>query len=384
MDSIKRILLVNIPTGKCNFKCPYCFITQVDGWEGDKNIFPHNADDIKRAFSKDRLGGPCFVNLCSRGETLIYPQSIVALKSILEQGHYVEVVTNGSITKRFEEISKFPVELLHHLSFKFSFHYTELKRLNLFKVYFQNINLMRKSGASINVELTPVDAEEPYIADIKKLCIENLGALPHTTIARDDRKKSIPVLSRHTRDEYYKVWSTFNSEMLDFKNQVFQQKRNEFCYAGDWSLYIDLFTGDTRKCYSSPVTGNIYNFDKPLKFEAIGACQISHCYNAHAMMTFGLLPSVSTPTYASIRNRVCNDGKEWLTPEVKSFYSSKLIDSNEEYSQEKKEEIIRSTNRLMRKVKIYRAIDKRFHKILNIIPDDIKSKLKRTIIQRQN
>ena len=120
MDRIKRILLVNVPTGKCNFKCPYCFITQVNAWKGDNENFPIEPEKVADAFSMKRFGGPCFMNLCSRGETLIYPQMVGILRAILEQGHYVEVVTNGSLTKRFEEISKYPKELLERLSFKFS------------------------------------------------------------------------------------------------------------------------------------------------------------------------------------------------------------------------------------------------------------------------
>lgn len=379
MDKIKKILLVNVPTGKCNFKCPYCFITQVDGWKSDDEHFPINSSDVAKAFSMDRFGGACFMNLCSRGETLIYPQMVGILRAILEQGHYVEVVTNGSIKKRFEEISKFPKELLDRLSFKFSFHYTELKRLNLFDVFFENIELMKKSGASFTVELTPVDEEEEYIEDIKKICIEKLGALCHTTMARDDRVKSIPVLSKHTKQEYVDIWSTFDSGMLEFKNRVFQEKRKEFCYAGDWSLYINLFTGGIQKCYCSPVIGNIYDFTKPIHYEAIGECPISHCYNAHALMTFGLLPEVETPTYSYIRNRKCEDGTEWLKPTVKHFFDSKLIESNLEYDEEKKEKIVKKSRKVMRKVRFMRRVVSPFNGVLNHISDEKKNLLKKVI-----
>lgn len=57
MDKIKKILLVNVPTGKCNFKCPYCFITQVDGWKSDDEHFPINPSDVAKAFSMERFGG---------------------------------------------------------------------------------------------------------------------------------------------------------------------------------------------------------------------------------------------------------------------------------------------------------------------------------------
>lgn len=379
MDKIKRIVLVNIPTGKCNFKCPYCFISQVDAWAANEEQNFPSIQIISKAFSKERLGGICYVNLCSRGETLIYPQAVECLQAILTQGHYVEVVTNGTLTKRFIEISNFSNELLSRLSFKFSFHYTELKRLNMMDIFFENVKLMRKSGASFTVELTPIDEEEPYIDDIKKICMDKLGAWCHITMARDDRKVEIPVLSVHNKDEYVKIWSQFNSGMLEFKSKVFQQKREEFCYAGDWSIYVNLFTGDIQKCYSSPIYGNLYDFKIKIPFEAIGVCPISHCYNAHALMTFGLLPSVETPTYSYIRNRKCIDGSEWLAPKVKSFYESKLIESNEEYSEEKKKKIQKEAYALYKRIKFYKTISKPFNKIISNMDSNQKEKLKRLI-----
>lgn len=379
MDKIKKILLVNVPTGKCNLKCPYCYISLVDGWKRDVDLFPRDLKEITRAFAMERFGGTCYVNLCSQGETLFYPQMIEILRVFLEQGHYVEVVTNGVLTKRFKEISKYPIELLEKLSFKFSFHYSELKRLNLFDDFFSNVQLMKESGASFSVELTPVDEEEACILDIKDICMERLGALCHTTIARDDRNKSIPVLSSHSKQEYYNIWSVFDSGMLEFKNRVFQEKRSEFCYAGDWSLYINLFTGDIQKCYCSPVNGNIYDFTRSIHFEAIGECPISHCYNAHSLMTFGLLPEVDTPTYTYIRNRVCLDGSEWLKPRVKEFYNSKLIESNSEYDVATKKRIIKNSRKTMRKVRALEKLSLSLRIISKHISGKNKSRIKRLI-----
>lgn len=376
MDKIKRIVLVNIPTGKCNFKCPYCYISQVDAWAAnEEQNFPSN-QIISKAFSQERLGGICYVNLCSRGETLIYPQVIACLKSILAQGHYVEVVTNGTITQRFKEISTFSSELLSRLSFKFSFHYTELKRLNMMDIFFNNVNMMKESGASFAVELTPVDEEEKYIDDIKNICMENLGAWCHVTMARDDRKKEIPVLSTHSKEEYVKIWSQFDSGMIEFKSKVFQQKRKEFCYAGDWSIYVNLFTGDIQKCYSSPIYGNLYDFSKKIPFRAIGVCPISHCYNSHMLMTWGLIPSIETPTYSFIRNRKCIDGSEWLQPSVKSFYKSKLIESNKEYSEETKRKIVKDAHALYKRLRFYKRISKPFNKVISKMTPEQREKVR--------
>lgn len=377
MDKVKKLLLVNVPTGRCNFKCPYCFITQKNKWNEEGWTFERTPEEVGKAFAMERFGGPCYVNLCSRGETLIYPQMVEITEQILKQGHYVEVVTNGSIPARFEAMSKFPKELLSRLSFKFSFHYTELVRLNKLDVFFDNIRMMRDAGASFTLEITPVDDEVPLIEEMKQICMKELGAWCHCTIARDDREKSIPVLSKHSLEKYCSIWSAFSSPMLEFKKSVFQEKRNEFCYAGDWSIYINLFTGNITKCYASPVCGNIYNFEEPLQFEAIGVCPISHCYNAHALMTFGLLPDVETVTYDKIRNRTCVDESEWLRPSVKAFFQSKLIESNEEYSPEEKAEIIKKTKKNAKRLERRRALTKPFKGIISRLPKEHVRKLKK-------
>lgn len=50
----------------------------------------------------------------------------------------------------------------------------------------------------------------------------------------------------------------------------------------------------------------------------------------------GVIPELETPTYADIRNRVCEDGREWLSKEVKDAFSQKLADNNEVWDEEKR------------------------------------------------
>ena len=341
-EKIKKILLVNVPVDKCNFKCSYCYIGQLKAWNkyNEDLGYLKEYDLFRKAFSKDRFGGPCFINLCAKGETLIYPEIVKAIRIILEEGHYLEVVTNGSLTKRFEEIALFPKDLLNHLEFKFSFHYMELIRMGLIENFFNNVNMMKNAGASFTIEMTPVDEEEEYIEDIKKTCLEHVGALCHTTIARDDRKESIPVLSEHSFDEYCNVWSSFESPMFEFKKKIFQEHRNEFCYAGAWSLYINIITGQLSKCYGEPVKGNFYDLNNDLSYEPIGKCRLAHCYNGHALMTLGLLPDIETPYYSSIRNRICYNGTEWLSKDVRDFFETRLKDSNNRYSKSAENKIV--------------------------------------------
>ena len=333
MDKLKRFIDCYIPTETCNLKCHYCYIAQLRKFNNKLAEFTHPINDYRRAFSQERLGGCCLINLCAGGETLLAHDVIELAQVILEQGHYLMIVTNGTLTKRFEELANFTPDLKRRLFFKFSFHYLEFKRLNKLNDFVSNVNLVKEAGCSFTIEVTPSDELIPYIEELKSFCIENFGALCHVTIARDDRKNGIDHLSDLSFDEYKKVWGQFESPLFNYKAELFYKKRNEFCYAGAWSVYVNIMTGDITQCYCSDYIGNIFDFDNPIKFRPVGkACSIAHCYNGHAFLALGDIPGLDTEFYDNERNRCCVDGSEWLQQEMKSFMHQHLKDNNEEWS----------------------------------------------------
>ena len=352
MDKMKRYLDCYIPTETCNFKCHYCYIAQHNKFNNKIVKFNHTPQFIAKSLSKERLGGTCLINLCAGGETLIAEEVIDVVEALLKEGHYVMIVTNGSLTKRFEKISKFPKELLKHLFFKFSFHYLELVRLKMIDRFFENVKMMRDAGASFTIEITPSDELEPYIDEIKDIMMEKMGALPHITIGRKD-SEDIPPLTNHKFEEYLKIWQVFESDLIDFKKDIFGKKRNEFCYAGEWTGYLNLVTGDLRQCYCGMKIDNIYkNIEKPIKFLPIGC----NCTQPHSFLSFGDIPELNTPTYDKLRNRTQSDGTQWLQPEMKAFMQSKLIESNKEYSEKEKQKINRKNLKYVRNEKIKQKI----------------------------
>ena len=337
---LKRFIDVAISTETCNLRCHYCYIAQHRKFNNKIAKLQYSPKEIRKALSIERLGGVCMFNFCAGGETLIAEEIIDVVKELLEEGHYVMIVTNGTLTQRFQKIAQFPRELMKRLFFKFSFHYLELIRLNLLDTFFNNINLMKEAGASFTVEITPNDELVEYIDEIKKICYEKLGVLCHITIGRRDSGE-IPVLTNKPLEEYKKIWNTFESPLFEFKSQIFSKKRKEFCYAGEWTLYLDLVSGDYRQCYGGLTIGNIYkNIDKPLKTLPIGNhCTQPHCYNGHAFLTFGCIPELDTPTYDKMRNRINSKGEEWLSKEMKEIMQCKLKDSNKQYSSREKRNI---------------------------------------------
>ena len=106
MDKIKRIINVIVPMTICNLKCHYCYLSQTESF--DKNIpkLEYDLDTIKECLTLQRLGGPCMMNLCAVGETLMAPYIVELSKNLLENGHYVTIVTNGTIEKKNKGIYK--------------------------------------------------------------------------------------------------------------------------------------------------------------------------------------------------------------------------------------------------------------------------------------
>lgn len=332
MDKIKRFIDCGVPSFACNLRCNYCYVAQNYLFSQKIPDFKYEPKLVGRALSKKRLGGTCMFNICASGETLLPSIVVDYTRAILEEGHYVMIVTNLLVTKRIIEFSNFPVELRKRLFFKVSFHYLELKRKKIIDRFFENIDIIKKMGASFTLEITPCDELIPYIDEIKKLSIARVGALPHITVARDESKPDYPLLTKYTKEKYKKIWGSFDSMMFDYKISVFGEKRKEYCHAGNWTATLNLMTGTLKQCYMTNYFTNIYKkIDDPIKFVDIGhGCKAPHCHNAHAFLTFGSIPSLDTPYYSELRNRVCLDGTEWLNSEMKSFMSTKLIDSNKD------------------------------------------------------
>ena len=341
-DKIKRFIDCNFPVKTCNLRCHYCYITQNRDFEKELPVFKYTPRQMTNALSVKRLGGICVFNICGEGETLLPPEIISITKGLLEQGHYVNIITNGTFSKRIEEFLLFPKELLEKLFFKFSFHYLEFKRLNLLETFVCNVNKIKNAGCSISVEITPNDELIPYIEEIKEFSLKHFKALPHITVARNNKVKEMPILTNLSRSEYYETWKEFDSPMFEHKMEFFNQKRKEYCYAGDWTAFLLWGTGELRKCYKGEtIDEDIFKDpNKKINWEATGhKCRQSHCFNSHAWLTFGAIPELKTITYEEIRNRACTDGTEWLNSKIKEVFKQKLCQNNKKYSTFKKNSI---------------------------------------------
>ncbi|GLB24134.1 hypothetical protein LXJ15735_03750 [Lacrimispora xylanolytica] len=329
----KNYIDLGIPYHACNLNCHYCYVGQREDKGGrghtSETELRYSIPHMIKALSVERLGGKSIINLCAPGETLLPSYIVELIRGFLEEGHYVTIVTNATLTERFKEIALIDRKLLERLFFKCSFHFLELKRKGLMDTYFQNIQLIRMMGASFSVEFCASDNLEEYIDEIKDICMKEVGAYPHVVLPRTDDTKEL--MSKHTLSQFNEIWSVFDSPLFDFRVKYWGEERTEFCRAGQYEFLLNGGNGNCSKCYKQGVSQNIFeNLDKPIIFEPVGfKCKMPHCFNAHFFLTFGCIEEINDVTYAEVRDRIdINTGEHWLNPTMLEVFSHRFNEFN--------------------------------------------------------
>ena len=339
MDKIKRVVNAVLPVSVCNLRCHYCFLGREDRLEHSPiDPLKYSNEYIAKALRKERMGGNCLIVLCAVGETLLAPDLLDLSTRLIAEGHYIQIVTNGILTGELQKYASLSQETKNHLFFKFSFHYLEFTKRQLLNRFFNNVRLVRDAGISFTVELTANDEAIPEIPQIQEECQRELGALCHINESRDTLRDDYGRLTKMSCEKHLTAWDIFQSDMFAFQTQQWGKKQKNFCYAGDWLINLYLDTGNITPCLGGgSVIQNIFeDLDEPIHFAAVGqSCPWPHCFCMHATQTFGLVPNKSAPTYGQIRNRLCNDGTEWLQPEMCAFFQTTALQSNKQYSKEK-------------------------------------------------
>lgn len=327
MAQIKRFLECLIPVTVCNLECPYCYIIQEDRRKMCLAEMPYTPEQIAYALRPERLGGSCYISICGAGETMAQKEVIGIVRELLRRGHYINITTNGTLSRRFDELIEQCGDLMGHVHVAFSMHYTELVRRGWVDVFFENIQKVKAAGGSVLLQMNLCDDYVPHIEEIQRLSMEKLGAYPQIALTRDETKEPFGIFTEGTEAEYLANGRKFDSPLFEFTTKNFNVKRREFCYAGDWSGVLNMQTGVLSKCYAEPGGVNIFaDPDAPIPFEAVGKrCRNRYCINSSHFMSLGVIPSVETPTYAALRDR---PEARWYTPEMRGFLSSKLENGN--------------------------------------------------------
>ncbi len=346
---MKRFFECLIPVSVCNLKCPYCYIAQENRRSMQMAELKYSVERIVSGLTKERLGGECWFSLCGAGETLVQDETIDITDGLLNNGHFVNITTNGTLSNKIDLLLEKCQKNVKRLHLSFSLHYLELKRLNLLNAFFSNVRKARQSGASILVQINLCDDYISRIDEIKELCLKEVGAYPQVALTRDESCVPMKIFSKLSDEEYFLKGEEFNSPLFRFTFKNFNVKRKEYCYAGDWSGVLNLATGVLQKCYAnSDGAQDIFeDVNSLIRFEAVGKnCLNNYCVNSSHFMSLGVIPSIKTPSYADLRNRA---EAEWYSDEMVTFLNRRLYADNRKYSFLKK---LFLHNSFFRKVKI--------------------------------
>ena len=325
-DRLKFFVSISVPTEVCNLKCSYCYISQHQGFSR-KNVIFHSAEFISKALSRKRLGGTALINICGEGETLLCDDLPAIIVKLLQEGHYISIITNAVFTEKIKKIISSSGDNSERILFKCSFHYRELLKKKSMKKFINSINLIKNSKSSYSIELVPEDSLIPIIDEIKNFSIKEFGALPHLTVPRDEGKSGIPILSDLNFEEFYKVWKTFHSKMFDFKMKHIKKVRS-YCLSGEKSILFSLESGELSPCPYNKCEGNLYdNISEILSLKPLaGNCQAPWCINSHAYLTIGLNREINDGSYLDMRDRITIDGEHWIKPQMANFIKQRICD----------------------------------------------------------
>lgn len=328
-NKIVKFIECLLPITLCNLKCHYCYVIQRNNRGMKKALLNYPIDQMLESLRPERFGGKVYFSICGAGETTLCEELPVLVKGLLEMGHIVNITTNGTTKNHIKAIIKpLTKENSKGLHFSFSFHYLELKRLNLLETFFEVVQYVKDMGCSFFVQFNMNDEYVPYLNEIKRLVFDKTGALPQIAATRKENnlKSDIELYTNHSKEEYKNFGSAFDSPLFSYTLENFDKPRKEFCHAGEISYVLNLGTGILQQCYASLQRQNIFdNPTQPIKLKAIGHhCCSKFCMNSSHFMSLGVIPEAGGPTYANLRDRITANGDSWYNDYHKSLLGRKL------------------------------------------------------------
>lgn len=343
MKKIKHYIQSDITGCGCNLTCSYCYLRQGNyAQTRKKSVFKYPMHVMRKAVSTERLEGSCFFNITGDGETL-YPEEVTDLVvMLLEEGHYVEVTTNGTLTRRIRRMIERikGIGKLENLHITFSFHYMELKAKNLLDVFFDNISYVHMEGCSLHITMIlGEEISEKTAGEIKDISLRKLGVYPQVAIARKENADGTFGVCTDLSDEnYFQMGKGFDSKLFELNCREFNNRRSEFCYAGDWTFGVNFSTGHCWQCLSNDTNASNFfeNIDAKPELKAVGyRCNRAYC-SCCSFQAWGIMPEHKEMTLLEIYDR---PEAGWVKGNIKEVFTQKLWETNELYSDQQKKDL---------------------------------------------
>lgn len=324
-----------VPETRCNLKCSYCYVNSFsDEFKRKNNEFLYPLDTMLSGLTPERLGGICFFSICGAGETLLKKEVVQLVRGLVLLGHYVNITTNGTATKRYREICDgLEKKILSKIHFSFSFHYDELKRTNTIETYFSNVLYVSKQGCSTLCQINLTKSYISQTTEIQKLFNEKLGCLPQAVLTRDpgDVEKIYESLER---SDYKKNGDSYESPLFEFTFSNHNKKVKDICFAGYYSFTLNLANGIATGCYGRGWKKNLFSDTKTIiNPSPVVRCKSPFCVNGSHFCALGMVPSYACPTYYALRNRYSRTlFKNLITEEMKQVMNAKFKDPTHNFS----------------------------------------------------
>jgi MoaA/NifB/PqqE/SkfB family radical SAM enzyme len=353
MKKLSKVVWAGVPDSLCNLNCSYCYTGENKGQKGE---YIYTVEHMLECFEPKRFGGPVFFEGTAAGETLLWDKIVDFTKGMLSYGHVVSYTTNMTVTPAIEEFCDFPMELRSRLVFDASLHYLELRRKKLLDTFFGNLRMLKSAGISFATKVCISDTYITHLREISDLCQKEIGLLPLAGMERNYERNGGRIARKYSQDVSKLVKETCDARAWELHRRIYGHRRTEFCHAGEYSINLNLGTGDYTKCWGrsgrrknwrqslagseselfrkvplvnkltnrlfrepSQIVGNIFkNPNKPIKFEPIGGCPFYDCVCA-GWLCWGLIPELSVETHSRTYFT-----REFVSPQVWDLMDSKI------------------------------------------------------------
>jgi MoaA/NifB/PqqE/SkfB family radical SAM enzyme len=332
MKRLSKAVWAGIPGSLCNLNCSYCYTGENKGQRGE---YAYPVEHMLKCFEPKRFGGPIYFEGTGGGETLFWSQIVDFTEGMLSYGHVVSYVTNMTTTPVIEKFCNFHKKLRERLVFDVSLHYSELKRKKLLDTFLANLRMLKSAGISFYIAICISDSYIAHLREVRDLFKNDIGLLPQANMIRDYGRNGAKIAGSYSSDVDRLVRETCDVRAWKLQKYIFGHRRTEFCHAGEYSINLNLGTGDYTKCWGnsglgenwrklfveksklikkvplgnnrvtnrlfkepSQIMGNLFkNPNEPIRFEPIGKCPFYDCVCA-GWQCWGLIPELNVDTFS--------------------------------------------------------------------------------------
>ncbi|MDD5999622.1 MAG: radical SAM protein [Lachnospiraceae bacterium] len=359
MREIKKFINATVHTQGCNLKCDYCYLAQHMYSNNKSRLALRNpVEYVLKAFSPERMGGICYITLVGDGETLLPDDIEDFIVGLVKQGHYLTIITNGTLVEKIIHIIERlkEINLQNHIYFSLSLHFLEIVRLGLKDRFTQCVNFLKEENISVGITLVLANSYIPVIEEIKIYCDE-LGIVPSVNLAINEHEDGEVEHIVEVSDEEYREMEKrlTGQKSVTSKLNNFYTKETGFCYAGVWSIILDITTGECGQCVNN--SDHVFNFydniEKPLELLPVGnRCKAAYCICGFRD-AWHLVPEKEFIT----EKETISPSDRFLSEETRRRFRTDLAKSNEEYSDTMKEAINQKNYELqLLQIKIQTAV----------------------------